>query len=207
MVKTQEEELEKSKSSNEELTNSLNESNSKKIEIANENAKLIEQNAFLENENSNLKESISRFNKGKKIINGMIPMTSTPLKSKNGIDFKNTHASSSKIVNPSTPITKIYQRLSLRTNGLKKSNGNKTNHSRANSSRGPKPRKYNHAHSHGFHSFKMKEHVQNVRCHYCGVMGHTNSRYYIRKTHMSYSNDEYFNANPQGPKYIWVPKV
>ena len=41
MVKTLEEELEKSKSSNEELTNSLNENNSKKIEIANENTKLI----------------------------------------------------------------------------------------------------------------------------------------------------------------------
>ena len=145
MVKTLEEELEKSRSSNEELTNSLNESNFKKIEIANENAKLIEQNAFLENENGNLKESISRFNKGKEILDGMIPMNSTPLKSMNGIGFKNVHASSSKIVNPSTPITKIYQRPSLRTNGLKKSNGNKTNHSRANSSRGPKLKKYNHA--------------------------------------------------------------
>ena len=40
-------------------------SNSKKIEIANENAKPIEQNVFLENENGNLKKSISRFNKGK----------------------------------------------------------------------------------------------------------------------------------------------
>ena len=38
----------------------------------------------------------------------MIPITFTPLKSKNGIDFKNAHASSSKIVNPSNPITKIY---------------------------------------------------------------------------------------------------
>ena len=47
----------------------------------------------------------------------MISITSTPFKSKNGIDFKNAHASSSKIVNPSTPITKIYQRPSLRTNG------------------------------------------------------------------------------------------
>ena len=89
----------------------------------------------------------------------MIPMTSTPLKSKNGIDFKNSHASSSKIVNSSTPIIKIYQRPSLITNGPKKSNGNKTNHSRANSSKGPKPRKYNHTHSHGFHNFKMKEHA------------------------------------------------
>ena len=105
------------------LTNSLNESNSKKIEITNENIKLIKQNVFLENENGNLKESISRFNKGKEIFDDMIPMTSTPLKSKNGIDFKNAHASSSKIVNPSTPITKIYQRSSLRTNGPQKSNG------------------------------------------------------------------------------------
>ena len=48
MVKTLEEELEKSRLSNKELTNSLNESNSKKIEIANENAKLIEQNIILE---------------------------------------------------------------------------------------------------------------------------------------------------------------
>ena len=80
----------------------------------------------------------------------MIHMTSTSLKSKNGIDFKNAHASYSKIVNPSTPITKIYQRPSLKTNGLKKSNRNKTNHYRANSLRGPKPRKYNHAHFHDF---------------------------------------------------------
>ena len=57
----------------------------------------------------------------------MISMTSTPLKSKSKIGFENAHASSSKIVNPSTSITKIYQRPSLRTNGLKKSNGNKTN--------------------------------------------------------------------------------
>ena len=47
MVKTQEEELEKSRLFKEELTNSLNESNSKKIEIANEITKLIEQNVFL----------------------------------------------------------------------------------------------------------------------------------------------------------------
>ena len=113
MVKTLEEKLEKSRLSNEGLTNSLNESNSKKIEITNENAKLIKRNMFLENENGNLKESISRFNKGKEILNGMIRMTSTPLKSMNGIGFKNTHASSSKIVNPNTPITKIYQRLVL----------------------------------------------------------------------------------------------
>ena len=205
MVKTQEEELEKSKSSNEKLTNSLNESNFKKIKIANENAKLIEQNAFLENENSNLMESISKFNKRKEIIDGMIPMTSNLLKSKNGIDFKNSHTSSSKIVNPNTPITKIFQRPSLKTNGPKRSNGNKTNYSRAYSSRGPKPRKYNHSHSHGFHNFKMKEYAQNFRCHYCGMMGHKNSKCYI--THLGYSNDESYNANPQGPKYIWVSKV
>ena len=42
IIKTIEEELEKSRTSNEELTNSLNDSNSKKIEIANENVKLIE---------------------------------------------------------------------------------------------------------------------------------------------------------------------
>ena len=137
----------------------MNESNSKKIKIANENAKFIEQNVFLENENGNLKESISRFNKGKEIFDGMISMTSTPLKSKDGIGFENAHASSSKGVSVSIPITKGYQKFSLKTNVLKKSNGNKTNHSRANSSRGPKPRKYNHAHSHGFHNFKMKEHA------------------------------------------------
>ena len=87
MIKTLEEKLEKWRTSNEELTNSLNESNSKKFEITNENAKLIKQNVFLENENGNLKESISKFNKGKEIIDGMIFMTSTPLKSKNGIMF------------------------------------------------------------------------------------------------------------------------
>ena len=80
----------------------------------------------------------------------MIPMTSTPLKSKNEIIFENTYASSSKIINSSNPITKIYQRPSLRTNGPKRFTRNKTNHSRAYSSRGPKPKKYNHAHSHGF---------------------------------------------------------
>ena len=137
----------------------------------------------------------------------MIFMTSTPLKFMNGIGFKNVHASSSKIVNPSTHITKIYQMPSLRTNGTKKSNWNKTNYSRANSLRGPKPRKFNHAHSYGFHNFKMKEHAPNVRCHYCGIIGHKNSRCYIRKTHLRYSNNESFNANLQGPKYIWVPKV
>ena len=39
------------------------------------------------------------------------------------------------------------------------------------------------------------------------VIGHKNFRCYIGKTHLGYSNDESFNANPQGPKYIWVPKV
>ena len=87
------------------------------------------------------------------------------------------------------------------------SNRNKTNHSSAYSSRGPKPRKYNHTHSHGFHNFQMKKHAQNFRCHYSSVMGHKNSRCYIRKTHLSYLNDKSFNANPQGPKYIRVPKV
>ena len=46
IVKTLEEELEKSRSSNEELTNSMNESNSKNIEIANENAKLVKKMSF-----------------------------------------------------------------------------------------------------------------------------------------------------------------
>ena len=86
----------------------MNKSNSKKIEIVNENAKLIKQNVFLEIKNDNFKESISRFNKGKEILDGMIPITFTPLKSKNGIIFENAHASSSKIVNSSNPITKIY---------------------------------------------------------------------------------------------------
>ena len=151
---------------------------------------------LLENENGNLKEFISRFNKGKEILDGMIHMTSTPLKSMNGIGFKNVHASSSKIVNPSTSITKIYQRPSLTTNGPKKSNRNKTNYSRANNSRGLKPRKYNHAHSHSFLNVKMKKHAKKFRCHYYGMMGHKNSRCYLRKTHLGYSNDESFNANP-----------
>ena len=137
----------------------------------------------------------------------MISMTSTLLKFKGGIGFKNTHASTSKVVSLGIPITKVYQKSSLKTNGPKKSNGNKTNKSRANSSRGPKPIKYNHAHSYGFHNFKMKEHAPNVICDYRGVMGHKNFRCYIRKTHLGLLNDESFNANPQGPKYIWVPKV
>ena len=53
----------------------------------------------------------------------------------------------------------------------------------------------------------MKEYAKNVRCHYCGVMGHKNTKCYIRKTHLGYSNDGSFNADPQGLKYIWVPKV
>ena len=69
---------------------------------------MLKKNVFLENENGNLKESISRFNKGKEILDGMIPMTFTPLKSKNGIVFENAYASSSKITNSSNPITKIY---------------------------------------------------------------------------------------------------
>lgn len=127
----------------------------------------------------------------------MISMTSNPLKSKGGIGFENAHASSLKVVSLSTPITKVYQKLSLKINRSKKSNRNKINKSRANSSRGPKPRKFNHAHSHSFHNFKMKEHAPNVRCHYCGVIGHKNSRCYIRKTHLGYSNDESLNANLQ----------
>ena len=53
----------------------------------------------------------------------------------------------------------------------------------------------------------MKEHAPNVRCHYCGVMGHKNFKCYIRRTYLGYSNDESFNAKLQGPKYIWVPEV
>ena len=52
----------------------------------------------------------------------MISMTSTPLKSKGGIGFKNAHASASKIISLSTPITKVCQKSSLKTNGPKKSN-------------------------------------------------------------------------------------
>ena len=185
----------------------MNESNCKKIEVVNENTKLIEQNAFLEKENGNLKESISIFNKGKEILDGMISMNSTPSKLKGVIGFKSANASSSKGVRPSIPITKDFHKSSFNSNGPKKSIGNKTHYSRANILRGPKPRKHYHAHSHGFHSFKMKEHAYNIIYHYCGVMGHKNTKCYIRKTHLGYSNDESFNANPQGPKYIWVPKV
>ena len=135
MVKTLEEKLEKSISSNEKLTNSLNESNYKKIKVVNENAKPIEQNAFLEKENGNLKESISRFYKGKQILDGMISMNSTPSKLKGIIGFKNAHASSSKAVRPSIPITKGFQEFSFNSNGPKKSVGNKTHYFRANSSR------------------------------------------------------------------------
>ena len=42
---------------------------------------------FYKIKNDKLKESISRFNKGKEIIDGMISMTSITLKSKGGIDF------------------------------------------------------------------------------------------------------------------------
>ena len=73
---------------------------------------------------------------------------------------------------------------------------------KSNGLRRPKSRKYYYAHSHGFYNFKMKEHAPIVRCHYCGVMGHKNSRCYIRKTHLRYSNNEYFNTNTQGLKYI-----
>ena len=129
------------------------------------------------------------------------------MKSKGGIGFENTHASSSKGIRPSIPITKGFQKPTFNTNGPKNSNGKKTKKSRAKSSSGLKLRKFNHAHSHSFHNFKMKEHVQNFRCHYCGMMGHKNFKCYIRRTHLGYSNDESFNTNPQGPKYICVPKV
>ena len=60
------------------------------------------------NDNNNLKNSISKFNKRKKILDSMISMTSTPLKSKGGIGFENAHASSLKFVSLSTQITKVY---------------------------------------------------------------------------------------------------
>ena len=137
----------------------------------------------------------------------MVSMNYTSSKSKGGICFKSTHASSSKGVRPSIPITKGLQKSSFNSNGPKKSIGNKTHYSRANVSRGSKPRKHYHAHSHDFHGFKMKEHAHNKICHYCGMMGYKNTKCYIRKTNLGYSNDGSFNANPQGPKYIWVPKV
>lgn len=68
IVKTLEEELEKSRLSNEELTNSLNENNSKKIEIANKNAKLIEQDVFLENEMTILRIPSLDLTKEKKFL-------------------------------------------------------------------------------------------------------------------------------------------
>ena len=46
-------------------------------------------------------------------------MTSTPLKSKGEIGFKNAHTSSLKVVSLSTPITKVCQKPSLKTNGSK----------------------------------------------------------------------------------------
>ena len=49
----------------------------------------------------------------------MICITSTPLKSKGRIGFENAHTSSLKVVSLSTPITKVYQQPSLKTNGPK----------------------------------------------------------------------------------------
>ena len=95
--------------------------------------------------------------------------------------MESTHASSSKGVRPSIPITKGFQKSSFNSNGPKKSLGHKTPYFRANVSRGSKPRKHYHAHSHDFHDFKMKEHAHNVRCHYCGIMGHKNTKCYIER--------------------------
>ena len=123
-------------------------------------------------------------------------MAFTPLKSKSGIGFENANASSIKVVSLSILIIKVYQKSSLKINGPKKSNSKKTNKSWAKSSSGLKPRKLNHVYSHSFHNFKKKEHAPNVICHYCGVIGHKNFSFYIRKTHFGYSKDGSLNTNP-----------
>ena len=49
----------------------------------------------------------------------------------------------------------------------------------------------------------------NGHCHYCGKFGHTNYKCSIRKLHLGYGSIWKLDSgmtNPQGPKYIWVPK-
>ncbi len=65
-----------------------------------------------------------------------------------------------------------------------------------------------YAHS---HAYKLRRRRFNGHYHYYDKFGHTNYRCAIRKVHLGYgrmfdiNNDG--STNPQGPKYIWEPKV
>ncbi|XP_057984566.1 uncharacterized protein LOC131169362 [Hevea brasiliensis] len=99
--------------------------------------------------------------------------------------------------------------------------------SRPNLYRGHATRPHNYYHTHHascLHSHNKHKKIDHMRpfahphthrrfnghCHYCGKIGYTNYRCAIRKIHLGYGRIFDFNdgtTNPQGLKYIWVPKV
>ncbi len=65
-----------------------------------------------------------------------------------------------------------------------------------------------YAHS---HTYRPRTRRFNGHYHYCGKFGHTNYKCAIRKVYLRYGRMFDLNndgtINPQGPKYILVPKV
>ena len=45
-----------------------------------------------------------------------------------------------------------------------------------------------------------------VQCHYCMRYGHNIFQCFVRRVHLKHNSMDNSMTNPQGPKYIWVPK-
>ena len=65
------------------------------------------------------------------------------------------------------------------------------------------------AHSHGSFQGKPKFHTNmfaRAQCFYCMEHGHINIHCHMRKVQLKVIPMDQLKTNPQGPKYLWVPK-
>ena len=65
------------------------------------------------------------------------------------------------------------------------------------------------AHSHGSFKGKPKFHTNRfarTQCFYCMKHGHINIHCHVRKVQLKLISMDQLKTNPQGPKYLWVPK-
>ena len=169
---------------------------------------LAKENDSLKNEVEELRESISKFHKGKENLDTLLVSQRSPL-TRHGLGFNEASTSSGQkttfIKSSSPPQISSVDVVKTKGRKPKSKQGAKTPRvtlaKKGNSSQGQAPKRH---HTQKQKNLRQRTSSSNIQCHYCLKHGHINVFCHVRREQLF--KGSFDNANHQGPKFVWVPK-
>ena len=169
---------------------------------------LAKENDSLKNEVEELRESISKFYKGKENLDTLLVSQRSPFM-RYGLGFNEASTSNGQrttfVKSSSPPQTSSVDVVKTKGRKPKSKQGAKTPSvilaKKKNAFKGQAPKKH---HTQRQKNLRQRTSSSNIQCHYCLKHRHNNVFYHVRREQLFKSSFD--DTNHQGPKFIWVPK-